>query len=229
VRDPHRLGSPAAHSTSNRHRDGGTPSREGVPATTVAAGASVGGLRGPVTTSVTDSAADTASDRRDEGLSGAAWLQERPDAALGSRPTADLADRPGHQSGHRRRHLVAVPEPASGAVRGEVDWGVYTPAVRRWERVLGRPAPFPTQPGRHGRPVLAPAFVEWIQGLPSGWVTDLPLPRTPSCGRWATAWCPSKPHTRCPCCWTTSPRFSTPTTSRGGRWLRHDREKTGGT
>lgn len=59
-----------------------------------------------------------------------------------------------------------------------MDWGDYAPAVRRWETVLGRPAPFPTQPGTHGRPVLAPAFVEWLQGLEPGWVTSLPLPRT---------------------------------------------------
>jgi DNA (cytosine-5)-methyltransferase 1 len=26
--------------------------------------------------------------------------------------------------------------------------------------------------------VLAPAFVEWLQGLEPGWVTDLALPRT---------------------------------------------------
>jgi DNA (cytosine-5)-methyltransferase 1 len=26
--------------------------------------------------------------------------------------------------------------------------------------------------------VLAPAFVEHLMGLPTGWVTDLPLPRT---------------------------------------------------
>jgi hypothetical protein len=60
----------------------------------------------------------------------------------------------------------------------EVDWGAYAPAVRRWEQVLGRPAPFPTQPGRHGSPVLAPIFVEWLQGLKPGWVTALGLPRT---------------------------------------------------
>ena len=57
-------------------------------------------------------------------------------------------------------------------------WGAYAAAVRRWEQVLGRTAPFPTQPGRHGRPVLAPAFVEWLQGLQPGWVTGLRLPRT---------------------------------------------------
>ena len=59
-----------------------------------------------------------------------------------------------------------------------VNWGVYEAAIRRWEQVLGRPTPHPTQSGNHGRPVLAPAFVEHLMGLPSGWVTDLPLPRT---------------------------------------------------
>jgi DNA (cytosine-5)-methyltransferase 1 len=66
----------------------------------------------------------------------------------------------------------------STAGHPEVDWGVYAAAVRWWELILGRPAPFPTQPGRHGSPVLAPAFVEWLQGLAPGWVTGLGLPRT---------------------------------------------------
>ncbi|MGW5053981.1 hypothetical protein [Actinokineospora sp. NPDC004072] len=59
-----------------------------------------------------------------------------------------------------------------------MSWGVYEVAIRRWETVLGRAAPYPTEPGNHGRPVLAPAFVEHLMGLPNGWVTDLPLPRT---------------------------------------------------
>jgi hypothetical protein len=61
-----------------------------------------------------------------------------------------------------------------------VDWGEYAAAVHRWELITGRPAPYPTQPGRHGRPVLAPPFVEWLMGLPPGWVTAerLDLPRT---------------------------------------------------
>jgi DNA (cytosine-5)-methyltransferase 1 len=59
-----------------------------------------------------------------------------------------------------------------------VNWGVYEAAIQRWEAVLGRPVPHPTQPGKHGRPVLAPAFVEHLMGLEAGWVTDLPLPRT---------------------------------------------------
>jgi hypothetical protein len=61
-----------------------------------------------------------------------------------------------------------------------VDWGEYAAAVHRWEIITGRDAPYPTLPGRHGRPVLAPAFVEWLMGLPPGWATadHLDLPRT---------------------------------------------------
>ncbi len=47
-------------------------------------------------------------------------------------------------------------------------WGPYAEAVTRWEHLLGRPAPAPTQTGRHGKPVLAPPFVEWLMGFLSG-------------------------------------------------------------
>lgn len=60
-----------------------------------------------------------------------------------------------------------------------VEWGVYEHAIRRWESILGRPAPPPTEPARTKRPRLSPVFVEWMMGLPDGWVTgtDLALPR----------------------------------------------------
>lgn len=59
-------------------------------------------------------------------------------------------------------------------------WGVYEPAIRRWEQVLGRPAPPPTDLGKRRQPRLNAGFVEWMMGLPPGWVTDpdLALPRT---------------------------------------------------
>jgi DNA (cytosine-5)-methyltransferase 1 len=50
--------------------------------------------------------------------------------------------------------------------------------VARWEYLTGRAAPAPTQPGIHGKPVLAPPFVEWLMGLDEGFVTGLGLPRT---------------------------------------------------
>jgi DNA (cytosine-5)-methyltransferase 1 len=54
-------------------------------------------------------------------------------------------------------------------------WGRYTKAIRGWEVTLGRPAPEPTQISpRTRRPQLAPAFVEWMMGLPAGWVCGVP-------------------------------------------------------
>lgn len=55
-----------------------------------------------------------------------------------------------------------------------VNWGLYADAVTRWEQTLGRPAPAPTMLNTKGKPHLAPTFVEWMMGLPTGWVTDIP-------------------------------------------------------
>jgi DNA (cytosine-5)-methyltransferase 1 len=60
----------------------------------------------------------------------------------------------------------------------DVAWGAYEPAIRRWEAILERRARLPVEPGRAGRPRLAPRFVEWLMGLDDGWVTNLELPRT---------------------------------------------------
>ena len=53
-------------------------------------------------------------------------------------------------------------------------WGDYAGAIARWESVIGRPAPEPTQTSTKGNPQLSAAFVEWLMGLPAGWVTDVP-------------------------------------------------------
>ena len=56
--------------------------------------------------------------------------------------------------------------PLSVAVRL---WGDYGPAIEQHAAaVAGRPAPDPTENGR-----LSPRFVEWMMGLPSGWVTGV--------------------------------------------------------
>lgn len=55
------------------------------------------------------------------------------------------------------------------------DWGRFAPAIHRWETALGRRAPGATD-ARHR---LNPAFVEWLMGLDTGRVTDVPgLTRT---------------------------------------------------
>ena len=51
------------------------------------------------------------------------------------------------------------------------NWGPYEAAIRRWERVLGRSAPAPTELGSKGGSRLSAAFVEFLMGLPEGWVT----------------------------------------------------------
>ncbi|WP_026338276.1 DNA cytosine methyltransferase [Nocardiopsis sp. CNS-639] len=56
-------------------------------------------------------------------------------------------------------------------------WGVYAPAIQRWEHVLGRAAPWPTQRGQRGGSRLSPAWVEWLMGLPEGWVTGCGIPQ----------------------------------------------------
>lgn len=57
-------------------------------------------------------------------------------------------------------------------------WGEYAAAVERWESVIGRPAPSPVLfDGTGGRPRLSAVFVEWMMGLPAGYVTDVPISR----------------------------------------------------
>lgn len=53
----------------------------------------------------------------------------------------------------------------------------YGPAIRRWEQLLGRNAPEPTEPGDRGNRRLNPLFVEWLMGCNEGWVTGLGLKR----------------------------------------------------
>lgn len=53
-------------------------------------------------------------------------------------------------------------------------WGRYADAIARWEHITGRAAPAPTILNDTPRPRPAPEFVEWLMGLPRGWVTDPP-------------------------------------------------------
>ena len=66
----------------------------------------------------------------------------------------------------------AVVRPSLDSLARMDRWGKYAPAIARWEQVIGRPAPDPTEPGRNGLLRLSTRFVEWLMGLPAGWVTD---------------------------------------------------------
>jgi DNA (cytosine-5)-methyltransferase 1 len=75
---------------------------------------------------------------------------------------------------HNPTELVADME--SGRIDG---FGQYTAAVERWAAVLGREAPAPTVAGKDGRPRLSARFVEWMMGLPDGWVTGVGIAHGP--------------------------------------------------
>lgn len=81
-------------------------------------------------------------------------------------PTVGAASQGPGATGERTPTLIAAVD--------SMDWGRYAAAIARWEQVVGRPAPPPTEPGRTGRPRLAAPFVEWMMGLPAGWVTAVP-------------------------------------------------------
>jgi len=93
----------------------------------------------------------------------------------GLMPTPSAADALG---GHERRGGDRGDELLLNglAKAGHLDrFGGYAPAIARWEQVIGRPAPEPTEPtGRGGAHRLSPRFTEWMMGLPDGWITDLP-------------------------------------------------------
>ena len=86
-------------------------------------------------------------------------------------PVAD-ADSPGRgeQCGS-----VPVEQKLRSPERGgsQVGWGDYADAIARWEWASGRCAPAPVTDSK-----LSSRFVEWMMGLPDGWVTGVGLSRS---------------------------------------------------
>lgn len=90
-------------------------------------------------------------------------------------PTPKASDGP--HGGPNQRDTAGNYYLPGQAVRLDGEWVAtngtdYGPAIRRWEQVLGRPAPEPTEPGTKGNRRLSPAFVEWMMGADPGWVTS---------------------------------------------------------
>jgi DNA (cytosine-5)-methyltransferase 1 len=115
----------------------------------------------------------TASDSTGVGAHGSGGLNLRTTIDLLPTPTAN---EPGGSIERYHARLAAYDgRTANYAPLGmlveqtsaESLWGRYAPAVERWERVLGRPAPHPVTAGR-----LSSWLVEWMMGFPEGHVCD---------------------------------------------------------
>ena len=90
---------------------------------------------------------------------------------MGTPQARDYKGRPGREQEKNLNHDVARNDLLT-------NWGKFEPAIRRWEEVLGRPAPAPTKPdGKDGAHRLSSAFTEWMMGVPEGWITDVGLSR----------------------------------------------------
>jgi DNA (cytosine-5)-methyltransferase 1 len=164
---PHRrervfiLAWPAADPPRFGHRDGGPAGVGGVPAAAVAGGAGTGDL----TLLPTPRSSDTFG----PGVHGDGGLDLRTAVTLLPTPRATDGTKGGPNQRGSSGDLM-LPSVVTQPDR----WGDYAPAIARWEQVVGRPAPAPTEPGSKGQPRLSAAFVEWLQGLPGGYVTDVP-------------------------------------------------------
>lgn len=75
----------------------------------------------------------------------------------------------------RDKYSVDADQDDDRTVHNGLVWGKFAPAIARWENLIERQAPNPVRPdGRNGRNRLNPEFVEWMMGLPYGWVTATP-------------------------------------------------------
>ena len=162
------------------------------PVTTDAKGAAPGDLRrnSPGLRALGDLLPTPAACNPNDGESPETWLARRERVKLTANngngmgmplsiaaqliPTPSVADAAG---GHERRGGKRGDELLLKGLAKEGHlgrFGTYAPAIASHERVAGRPAPDPTEPGPKGNPRLSARFVEWMQCLPEGWVTDVP-------------------------------------------------------
>ena len=101
-----------------------------------------------------------------EGRPNKGGYEMQPVGSAAPAADADLSRREGVRP--ERGLATATIEP-----RTAHRFGPYEPAIERWEHILGRPAPAPTDDRG-----LRPEFVEWMMGLDEGWVCDVGLSRT---------------------------------------------------
>ena len=126
-------------------------------------------------------------DSRDEGEARQRQRARQEFVNRGAAPAAH-ADSPGR--GEQCGSVPVEPEqrPAERG-RSETQWQQFTPAIERWERTIGRPAPAPTDDGK-----LSSRFVEWMMGLPDGHVCGVGPTRTAELKMLGNAVVPAQAH-----------------------------------
>lgn len=162
--DPPVPGAPPGLRRCGQRRPAGHAGGDGCPA------AGGGGRAGSGAASHADRSADLAHAGGAHGLEAAAWQDAAVRLAGGGCPAGITRPRDSEEingPGSRGRPGTPGDHPPAGDF---ARWGPCTQAIRRWERVLGLPAPVPAEPG--GRRLRA-GFVEWLMGLPPGFVTAL--------------------------------------------------------
>lgn len=116
----------------------------------------------------------TASEANGIGAHGTGALDLRTTIALLPTPMAADGMNGNTNSPESRRAQGRTVQMNNVAPTIGTSFGTYQPAIERWEHILGRPAPSPTEPNGKNRPRLSARFVEWMMGLPEGWATDTP-------------------------------------------------------
>jgi DNA (cytosine-5)-methyltransferase 1 len=86
-----------------------------------------------------------------------------------------FGEHPGESSAEETRTEAGDQPSDHLGIRAVEIWGPFAPAIQRWERITGRPAPHPTiRSNITGKQVENLKLHEWMMGLPEGWVTEVP-------------------------------------------------------
>ena len=89
-------------------------------------------------------------------------------------PVQDYLDRKAKGTSGEYRGIPGI----SLGVAVRINWGRFAPAIEKWAKVIGRPAPAATKPDPENKnQILSEVFTEWLMGLPHGWVTEVGLSR----------------------------------------------------
>ncbi len=149
------------------YAEGGTVSQSELFSASVGSAAELGERYRAAPADADQSSGEARGDTRHDGKR----LRQEP---MGPASPAADADLPGR--GEQRGTVAVQPSCPTAEHAGHhvSRFGPYADAVARWEPIVGRPAPNPTDDKRR----LNPRFVEWMMGLPDGWVTDTGVTRS---------------------------------------------------